>query len=93
MRVYNAKLGRVYNAKLGRVYNAKLGTVPTFVQLRHRYALLKGDRVLYRQVYRSNGGWVSPVESWQPGLVDEDYPYPDYPYPHKLQKLLRLSQD
>lgn len=62
-----------------KVYNAKVGTVPMLIQLRHRYALNKGDSVLYRQV-SSRGNPIhpqwTPIEGWQSALVDQEYPYP-----------------
>ncbi len=66
-----------------KIYSAKVGTQPMLIQLRHRYALLEGDRVLYRQVTPSG----LAIEQWQHGLVDEEYPYP-----HNSRNLLWLSR-
>lgn len=77
-----------------RIYTAKVGTVPMLIQLRHRYALHKGDHVLYRQVSSrenrrgnlSSPQWIA-MESWQSALVDEEYPFP-----HNSHNLLWLSK-
>ncbi len=75
-----------------KVYTAKLGTQPATVQLRHKYGLMKGDRVLYRQVVPISQGlhaWAGwqPLEQWQEGIVEEEYPYP-----HNERNALRLSK-
>lgn len=75
-----------------KVYTAKLGTQPATIQLRRKYGLMKGDRVLYRRV----GGYLGPrahewkwtaQEGWQEGIVEEEYPYP-----HNERNVLRLSK-